>query len=105
MLRLRSITPAGLARFVLATGAILVVGQILLSAWVALLPLMVGLTVAYLALPVVDALDHVLPRWLAALLVTLGEIVAVLVVIGLLVPPLKRRSSWGRYPVGIRCGP
>ena len=87
-LRVRSITPAGLARFVLATAAIVLVGQLLFSAWLSLIALQVGLVLAYLVLPIVDLLDRVLPRWLAALVVTLGEIAVVLAIIGLLVPPL-----------------
>jgi predicted PurR-regulated permease PerM len=87
-LRMRSITPAGLARFLLATGGIVLVGEILLSSWLALVPFQVGLVLAYLVLPIVDLLDRVLPRWLAALVVTLGEILAVFAVIGLVLPPL-----------------
>jgi hypothetical protein len=79
-LRLRSVTPARLARFGLATGAIAIVGQLLFSAWTSLVPLGVGLILAYLVLPIVDLLDRVLPRWLAALIVTLGEIALILTV-------------------------
>jgi predicted PurR-regulated permease PerM len=87
-LRLRSVTPSQLARFVLVLLAIGVIGWIVLSAWLSLLPFEVGLLLAYLVLPIVDVLDRVMPRWLAALVVTLGEIALIVAAIGLLIPPL-----------------
>jgi predicted PurR-regulated permease PerM len=87
-LRLRSVTPARLARFILALAAVAVVAEVLLWAWAPLLPFGVGLVLAYLVLPLVDALDRVLPRWLAALVVTVGEILLVIAFFALLIPPL-----------------
>jgi predicted PurR-regulated permease PerM len=87
-LRLRSVTPTQLARFVLVLLAVALVSWIVLSAWLSLLPFEVGLLLAYLVLPIVDVLDRVMPRWVAALVVTIGEIALILGAIGLLVPPL-----------------
>ncbi len=87
-LRLRAVTPTQLARFVLVVVAIAVVGRIVMSAWLSLLPFEVGLLLAYLVLPIVDLLDHVMPRWVAALVVTIGEIALILAAIALLIPPL-----------------
>jgi predicted PurR-regulated permease PerM len=87
-LRLRSVTPAGLARFLLVTAALVIVAQALAWAWASLLPFSVGLVLAYLVLPIVDLLDRVLPRWLAALVVTVGEIVLLVAFFALLIPPL-----------------
>jgi predicted PurR-regulated permease PerM len=87
-LRLRSITPAQVIRWLLAAVAIVVVADILLSAWVALIPFQVGLVLAYLVLPIVDRLERVLPRWLAALVVTIGEVIVVVGILALMIPPL-----------------
>jgi predicted PurR-regulated permease PerM len=87
-LRARSITPADLARLILSVAAIVLVTYLLLSAWRALLPLLVALVVAYVGLPVVDVLDRVLPRTVAALLVGFGEILLVVAFFVILVPPL-----------------
>jgi hypothetical protein len=67
-LRLHSVTPAQLARFVLVVSAIAVLGRIVLSAWLSLLPSRSGsCSLTYLVLPSVDVLDRVIPRWVAAL--------------------------------------
>jgi predicted PurR-regulated permease PerM len=86
--RLRSITPSGLARFVLALGAIGVVGWLLSSAWVDLLPFQFGFVLAYITLPLVDWLDRFMPRALAAISVVLIELLSVGLFFSLLIPPI-----------------
>jgi predicted PurR-regulated permease PerM len=86
--RIASITPRQLGRMLMgltAAGAILWVA---VASWPALLPFVVGGIIAYTVLPLVDALDKVLPRVVAALT---GVLLALAVMAGLvyiIVPPL-----------------
>jgi predicted PurR-regulated permease PerM len=58
------------------------------ATWPALLPFVIGGLLAYGLLPLVDALDRFMPRWIAALISVLG-VVAIIVGIALVVlPPL-----------------
>ncbi len=68
-LRLRSITPSMLARFVLVVGALVLIGRIIWTAWDVLLPFQIGAVLAYLLLPLVNRLHRRMPRPLAILLV------------------------------------
>jgi predicted PurR-regulated permease PerM len=79
--RLRSVTPSGLVRFVLATGALSFVLWQLWQARVVLAPFFAGLVLAYITVPLVNRLDRVLPRWLAVVVLVISEL---LVLIGLL---------------------
>jgi predicted PurR-regulated permease PerM len=87
-IRIASITPRQLGRMLMgliAAGAIL---WIAVASWPALLPFVVGGIIAYTVLPLVDALDKFLPRFLAALT---GVLLALAVIAGLIyiiVPPL-----------------
>src|SRR6478672_2265512 len=86
--RLRTITPQAIGRGALTLGAIAGTVWLAAASWPALLPFVVGGLLAYELLPVVDALDRVLPRSLAALA---SVLVAVAVVIGIavvVIPPL-----------------
>lgn len=86
--RLRTITPQAIGRTVLALAAIGGTLWLAGATWPALLPFVVGGLIAYQLLPVVDTLDRVMPRFLAA---ALSVIVAVAVLIGaivIVVPPL-----------------
>jgi predicted PurR-regulated permease PerM len=88
--RVRTITPAGLARFALVSGALAVIVWLFASAWSQLLPFQLGLVLAYITLPVVNAFSRVMPRWLAATLLVVMEIVGALALLGLLLPPVVR---------------
>src|SRR3712207_2382362 len=68
-LRLRSVTPSMLMRFLLVLGALAFIGYIIWMAWDVLLPFQVGAVLAYLLLPLVNRLDRRMPRPLAILLV------------------------------------
>jgi predicted PurR-regulated permease PerM len=86
--RLSTITPAALARAGLGLAAIAVVLGTAVATWPALLPFVLGGLLAYAILPVVDGLDRVLPRSLAALLSMLGVLALVIGVFVIVVPPL-----------------
>jgi predicted PurR-regulated permease PerM len=90
-MRLRSITPDGLARILLVAGAIGVVVWVLGRSFVPLVPFLIGLTLAYITAPLVEGLDRVLPRALAVLLVMLAEVLLLLLVVAVLVVPLARQ--------------
>ena len=83
-------TPQAIGRGLLAVAVI--GGSLWLAAatWPTLLPFVIGGLIAYMLLPVVDALDQVLPRGVAAAVSVLGVLAAV-VAIGVIVgPPLIR---------------
>src|SRR5947208_6236201 len=87
-LRLQSLTPSGLVRFLLVLIALAGLIWLITSAFQSLATFIIGIMIAYITLPVVDWLDHFLPRWLAVLLVILGEIALVGVFFALLIPAL-----------------
>ena len=86
--RLRSVTPRTLARTVLGTAVVATVVGATAATWPALLPFAVGGLIAYTLLPVVDALDRVMPRWLAAVAAMTGLVAAVVAIVALVAPPL-----------------
>lgn len=77
-LRLRAITPAQIVRFSLAALVILAVGWLAQTAWLSLLPFVLGGVLAYIMLPIVNQLDRFLPRVFASLL-TMGTVTAVII--------------------------
>ena len=86
--RLATVTPQAIGRTALTAAAIGGSVWLAASSWPALLPFVVGGLLAYELLPVVDALDRVLPRGLAALASVLAAL-AVVIGVGLIVlPPL-----------------
>jgi predicted PurR-regulated permease PerM len=87
----RSITPAQLGRILLVLAALAVSVWLLVGAWDDLLPFKLGFVLAYITLPIVDALDNLMPRWLAACVVVVLELLAILLLVALLVPPLVQQ--------------
>jgi predicted PurR-regulated permease PerM len=85
---LRSVTPEGLVRFVMAAGALAIVIWQLWQARVVLTPFFAGLVLAYITAPLVNRLDRVLPRWLAVVLVVIGEFLLLFGLVVTLVPAL-----------------
>lgn len=89
--RLRRVAPVDLARLLLfgAVGA----GVLWLAAasWPALLPFGLGLFIAYLLLPIVNLLNYVMPRPLAAVLALISLLAVVIVVVGTLTPALTEQ--------------
>ncbi len=88
--RLRTITPQAVGRIALtlAVG----IGAIWLSVatWPSVLPFVVGGIIAYGLLPIVDSLDRVMPRSLAAVAAVLATVLAIFAVFALVLPPLAR---------------
>jgi predicted PurR-regulated permease PerM len=64
------------------------------SAWVDLVPFQVGFALAYITLPLVDWLDHFMPRGLAAAAVVLIELLSVGLFFGLLIPPVAGQVAF-----------
>jgi len=89
-MRLRSITPAALARLLLVSGVLAVLAWVLSQSVAPLVPFLIGLALAYITAPLVEGLDRVMPRGLAVLLVMIGEILFLLLVVAVLVVPLAR---------------
>jgi predicted PurR-regulated permease PerM len=88
--RVRAIGPRAVGRGVLA-GVVLVAGLWLGAAtWPALLPFAIGAVIAYVALPLVNALDSIMPRTLAALLSVLLILATVVGVLVMVLPPIGR---------------
>jgi predicted PurR-regulated permease PerM len=86
--RLRTVTPQAIGRAGVVVAALAGGAWLTQATWPALLPFIVGGLITYQLLPVVDALDRVMPRFLAALI----SVLAVVAVIGgialLILPPL-----------------
>jgi predicted PurR-regulated permease PerM len=89
-LRLRSITPAGLARALLVVGVLSLTIWLIARAGAAMLPFWVGLIFAYATLPFVNWLDRFVPRMLAVLILVGIELLLLAVIVGVLVPVLAR---------------
>jgi len=86
--RLQTVTPQAIGRATVAVVATVGAIALTVASWPAAAPFIVGGLVTYELLPVVDALDRVMPRLLAAILSVLA-VVAAIVAIGLLIlPPL-----------------
>jgi predicted PurR-regulated permease PerM len=86
--RLATVTPGAVGRAGLTAGAVLVVLGVALGTWPAVLPFLVGGVIAYAVLPLVNRLDGVMPRPLAALLSVLAVLAVVVGVIAIVLPPL-----------------
>ena len=86
--RLRTVTPAAVGRTVLAIVVIGVVLAATLGTWPTLAPFAVGALLAYAVLPVVDALDRILPRGLAAIAAMLGAVAVLVGALLIVIPPL-----------------
>ncbi|MGE5603957.1 MAG: AI-2E family transporter [Nitrososphaerales archaeon] len=83
-----SITPKQAGRLVMGLIAVGAITWVAVASWPALLPFVVGGAIAYTVLPLVNALDKVLPRFLSALV---GVLLALAVLGGLvyiIAPPL-----------------
>ena len=86
--RLETVTPATLARAGLTVGAGLVVLAVAAGTWPALMPFLVGAVIAYSVLPLVNRLDTILPRGLAALVSVLAVVGLLVAIVAIVLPPL-----------------
>jgi predicted PurR-regulated permease PerM len=87
-LHLRSVTPRDILRLLLVAGALYAVLWLAVESWPALLPFVAGGLIGYAVLPIVNALDRVMPRPLAALLTMTGALCLLGLSLAILVPPL-----------------
>jgi predicted PurR-regulated permease PerM len=87
-LRLRAVTPADIARYLLIGGILALLGWLISYAWPALVPFVIGAGLAYAVLPLVNSLDRVMPRQLAALLAMVLAIGLLLLAVAAVVPVL-----------------
>jgi predicted PurR-regulated permease PerM len=78
--------PRTLARWLLVAFAVSAVGWLLWNSRSALLPFILGLVLAYLLLPIVNALARRVPRPLAILIVYISSIALIVGVIAIVVP-------------------
>jgi predicted PurR-regulated permease PerM len=86
--RLATVTPGAVGRAGLTAGAVLVVLGVALGTWPAMLPFLIGGVIAYAVLPLVNRLDGLVPRPLAALLSVLAVLAALVGIIAVVLPPL-----------------
>jgi predicted PurR-regulated permease PerM len=100
--RLRTVTPATLGRTVLTVAVIGAIVAVSAATWPTLLPFAVGGLLAYAVLPLVDALDRVLPRSLAAIVAMLGALGVLVGALIVIIPPLTASllELAGQLPVG-----
>src|SRR5262245_2492149 len=92
-LRLRGVTPSGLAHAGLILGAIATTGWVVKATWPALLPFVVGGVVAYIVLPIVNRLEAVMSRPLAALATMLAVGLFFAFVVWAIVPTLAQELN------------
>ncbi len=92
-LRIKGITPSGLVRFLLVLIALAFLFWLIASAFQSLALFLIGIMLAYISLPVVNWLDRFLPRWLATLLVILGEIAFIVLFLAFLIPTVVQEAS------------
>src|SRR5436309_15867411 len=85
-MRIQSITPSGLVRFLLVVIALAGLLWLIASTFQSLAAFVIGIMLAYITLPVVNWLNRFLPRGLAVLLVILGEIALVALFFAILIP-------------------
>ena len=86
--QLASVTPKQAGRLVLGLGAVAAVIWVAVASWPALLPFLVGGVIAYTMLPLVNTLDKILPRVLAALIGVLIPLAVIAGLVYVIVPPL-----------------
>ena len=86
--RLQTVTPATLGRAGLTMAAGLVVLAVAVGTWPALMPFLVGAVIAYSVLPLVNRLDTILPRGLAALASVLAVVGLLVAIVAIVLPPL-----------------
>jgi predicted PurR-regulated permease PerM len=86
--RIRAITPSQVARFILVVLALIAIGWLLMQTWSSLTPFLIGVVLAYLLLPLVNYLEHWIPRWVSILLVYGAGIIGLIIAIAFIVPPL-----------------
>jgi len=93
-LRLRGIAPAGWVRFLLVLAAFVAAIWLIRTAWLGLIPFILGSVLAYIFLPLVNWLDRFLPRWLASLSTMLAALGLIVLFIAQFVPFVVRQVTF-----------
>jgi predicted PurR-regulated permease PerM len=86
--RLQTVTPQALGRTALTFVAVGLATWLAAASWPALVPFVIGALIAYQLLPVVDALDSVMPRPLAALIAVVAAVAVVIGIAVIVLPPM-----------------
>lgn len=89
---LAAVTPSALGRGLLILGALASLAWLVVASWPALLPFMVGGLLAYIIAPLVNWLDHLMPRLLAALVGVLLVLAAIGALLWVIIPPLVSQT-------------
>jgi predicted PurR-regulated permease PerM len=97
--RLQTVTPQAIGRGLVAAVALAGALWLSIASWPALLPFVIGGLVTYQLVPVVDALDRVMPRMLAAILSVIAVVAAIIAIAVLILPPLA--TVFVRYAVDL----
>ena len=101
--RLATVTPQAIARAALVAAVLAGTGVLARATWPALLPFVIGGLIAYQLLPVVDALDGVMPRPLAAALSVIGVVATLIAIVIVVLPPLA--GGFVRLAADLPTGP
>ncbi|NJP06813.1 MAG: AI-2E family transporter [Chloroflexaceae bacterium] len=91
--RIQSITPGNLVRFLMVLGGLLALGYFVWSYRIALSPFLLGLILAYVTAPLVNALARFLPRTMAVLIIVVLELLFLLLLIAAIVPLVFQQLS------------
>ena len=86
--RLATVTPSTLGRALLTVGVLGVLAGAVVGTWPAVVPFLIGGTIAYGVLPIVNSLDRFMPRWIAALASVLAVLAVVVGLFAIVLPPL-----------------
>jgi predicted PurR-regulated permease PerM len=86
--RLRTVTPQALSRSALVIGVTAAGVWLTAATWPAAAPFALGAILAYLLLPLVDSLDRIMPRSLAAVISVLAAVAVIGAVLVIVLPPL-----------------
>lgn len=98
--RIKLVTPRGLLRGGLVAAALAALTWLIYATWPAVLVFVVGAAIAYTVLPVVNGLNRVMPRALAAIIATVGVlfiIVAIPVLMGRVLV-LELNEAYQEFP-------
>lgn len=94
--RIKTLTPSALMRLLLALSGIAAPIWLAWATWPAVLPFLIGAAVAYAVLPLVDALDRIMPRIVASLLAT-GAVMLLIITIPALILRVIAIELYGTF--------
>lgn len=92
-LRVKSITPKQVGRALVVVALLALLGWLVVQAWLALVPFIIGGAVAYALLPLVNRLDRYMPRWFAVILALTPILALAALFFALLVPVIVQQVA------------